>query len=94
MDRRGSRARRTAVALLVAAATMAAAPSAQAVLPSGNVVQNPGAETGPRVNDSGNVAPPPSWQASPNATQVTYGSQGGFPSAPAGASASATATAV
>ena len=69
-------------ALLASAAILPlglfAAP-AHAVLPSGNVIVNGNAETGPGAINTGEVATPPGWTAVPNFTQVQYGGSAGFP---------------
>ena len=69
-------------ALLVTAAILPlglfAAP-AHAVLPSGNVIVNGNAETGPGAINDSEVATPPGWTTLPNFTQVQYGGSAGFP---------------
>lgn len=75
--------------LAVTAAFLAAAllpASAHAVLPSGNVVVNGDAESGPAVTNSTDAQPPPApWESIPNFTAVVYGSAG-FPSTAVSAS--------
>jgi len=63
-------------ALLLA---LAAGPAA-AQVPTGNLVQNPGAEIGPASDDTTAAGEPDSWLANPNITQVRYGASG-FPTA-------------
>jgi hypothetical protein len=62
--------------------------SAQAALPSGNIVANGNAEAGPGAANATDAPAPPSWQRIPNFTAVVYGASGGFPSAQIGASIS------
>src|SRR4051794_29176144 len=47
--------------------------NAGAVVPSGNLVQNPGAETGTGAADESTKNPPPLWGASGSFTAVKYG---------------------
>ena len=57
---------------LAAVALFAAAP-AGAVVPSGNVLVNPGAEAGPGAADSGTQLPLPGWTVESTFTAVQYG---------------------
>jgi Ca2+-binding RTX toxin-like protein len=75
-------------ALLVAAtaATFACPSVAGAVVPSGNLVVNPGAESGPGAADAAGTEAPPGWGANPEFTAVQYGAAVGFPSTAVSAS--------
>jgi hypothetical protein len=69
--------------LVLAAGALAAAPAADAALPAGNLVLNPGAEDGPGASDGSTVIPPPSWTTTGTLTALQYGADGGsnpFPS--------------
>jgi hypothetical protein len=66
------------VALLLTAGTLLAAAPAQAVIPPGNLLQNPGAEDGPGATNTTDAPPPPGWEVAPNFTAVQYG-VGAFP---------------
>jgi len=57
----------------LAAAAMIAAASANAAVPSGNLLTNPGAEAGPGSADSSEVNPPPGWTVESAFTAVEYG---------------------
>ena len=57
---------------LAAVALFAAAP-AGAVVPSGNLLVNPGAEAGPGAADSGTQLPLPGWTVESTFTAVQYG---------------------
>jgi hypothetical protein len=70
---------------LALAAPLLLAGSANAALPSGNLVQNGDAEAGPGATNETDAPPPPNWQILPNFTAVVYGT-GQFPSASIGAS--------
>jgi hypothetical protein len=63
--------------LTVAGLTLAgtAAP-ASAALPSGNLLQNPGAEGGPGAATAADTVAPPSWLTTPNFTAVQYTAPG------------------
>jgi len=66
--------------LLALLAALAAAAPAGAVIPAGNLIDNPGAELGARASNDTEVSPPDSpWTTRSNFTQVAYGSTG-FPS--------------
>lgn len=85
--RRSGRRRAALVAGLTAAVAALAGPaSAAPLLPSGNLLANPGAEVGGAAADSSQTFPPPSWSPSPGLSQVLYGASPGFP-APAVSSA-------
>ena len=45
---------------------------ASAALPSGNLLQNPGAEAGPGAATAADTVAPPSWLTTPNFTAVQY----------------------
>jgi hypothetical protein len=75
---------RLRLALIVLAAPLALAGSANAALPSGNVIVNGDAEAGPGATNSTDAPVPPGWQVIPSFTAVVYGT-GGFPSAADGA---------
>jgi hypothetical protein len=63
--------------------------TAEAAIPSGNLLANPGAETGPAATDDSHREPLSGWSQSlsdPLMTAVRYGTPGGFP---AGAQGSA-----
>ena len=78
-SRRGSGPTQRVVLLALLAALAAAAP-AGAVIPAGNLIDNPGAELGARASNDTEVSPPDSpWTTRSNFTQVAYGSTG-FPS--------------
>jgi hypothetical protein len=64
-----------AVALLVGAGPAAAAP----LLPTGNLLANPGAEEGQAAADPAQSFPPAGWSPFGGLTQVLYGASGGFP---------------
>lgn len=70
-----------ATAFLISTPTSTA--SARAVLPTGNLVYNPGAEFGPASDDTRDVTPEPDplgwWHGDFSWTQVKYGAAGGFP---------------
>jgi hypothetical protein len=61
------------LAILVCALTPA---TAGAVLPTGNLVLNPGAEDGAGSPDSSQVLPPPSWTTTGELTAIQYGASG------------------
>jgi hypothetical protein len=65
--------RRLALQLAAAAAALACAPAAQAAIPAGNLVVNPGAEDGPGSASGSDVLAIPGWETSPNFTAVQYG---------------------
>jgi hypothetical protein len=65
---------------LAALALLAAAP-ADATIPSGNLVVNPGAEAGPGAPDDATQLPLPGWTVESTFTAVQYGATGGFPTA-------------
>jgi hypothetical protein len=67
--------------MAAACAATAGVASAAPLLPSGNMLANPGAEQGPAAADPAIVDPPPGWSPSPGTTQVAYGASGGFPGA-------------
>src|SRR3954469_3216359 len=70
--------------LLVCLCWFAGGPAtAGAVVPSGNLVQNPGAEAGGGAANASDVAPPPGWGTTSNFTAVKYGTSG-FPGQAAG----------
>jgi hypothetical protein len=75
------RSRSIRVGLLAIGLTLVAALPAAAIVPSGNLIADPGAETGPTTNGSQTVPPPnPPWFSGlPGASQVQYGASGGFP---------------
>jgi hypothetical protein len=54
---------------------------AHAVLPPGNIVPNGDAEAGPGAMNATETQAPPSWNALPNFTAVSYSAGGGFPTA-------------
>jgi hypothetical protein len=60
-------------AALCAALVVAVAPSARAAVPTGNLLADPGGESGTGATDSATVSPPPGWTVSPNFTLVAYG---------------------
>ncbi len=64
---------------LAALALLAAAP-ADAAIPSGNLVVNPGAEAGPGATDSSTQLPLPGWTVESTLTAVQYGAPD-FPTA-------------
>jgi hypothetical protein len=66
------------IALAVAAALVLLGAPAQASVPTGNLLQNPGAEAGPGAPDSSTIITPPSWTATGEFTAVKYGTSG-FP---------------
>jgi hypothetical protein len=49
------------------------------LVPTGNMLANPGAEQGPASSDAMITAAPPGWSPSTGMTQVRYGTSGGFP---------------
>ncbi len=51
---------------------------AQASVPAGNLLANPGAEAGPGAPDASTISPPPSWTTTGQLTAVRYGASG-FP---------------
>jgi hypothetical protein len=61
------------LAFSAAIAVVAAAASASAAVPSGNLLVNPGAEAGPGAADSATIQAPPGWTVTPNFTAVRYG---------------------
>ncbi|MCW2994357.1 MAG: hypothetical protein JWQ18_1852, partial [Conexibacter sp.] len=65
----------SAAALLATAGPAAAAP----LLPTGNLLANPGAEVGQAAADPAQSFPPASWSPYGGLTQVLYGASGGFP---------------
>ncbi len=71
-----------AVALVMAA--LAWAPAAGAVIPPGNLIQNPGAEQPAAPASEAEHAAPTGWETSANFTVMDYG-RPGFPSASVGA---------
>src|SRR6266576_2136707 len=64
--------RRLSAAALVAAALLVVA-SADAAVPTGNLLVNPGAEAGAGASDSTQLFPPPGWAVEGNMTAVQYG---------------------
>jgi hypothetical protein len=62
------------LAALLAGVGLAAAGSAAAAIPSGNLLANGNAEQGAAARDGSGVTPPPSWTVSPGFTQIAYGS--------------------
>jgi len=77
-----ARRRATALATLAAAllASAVAGPAAAApLLPTGNLLANPGAEVGPAAADPAQSFPPASWSPYGGLMQVLYGASGGFP---------------
>lgn len=86
-----ARTRRLALSLTVLAACFLQAPDAGAVIPSGNLVLNPGAEDGPGAPDSSQIIPPPQWTVTGGLTAVQYGAAGGYPSTAVGTSISGAA---
>lgn len=60
-------------------AFLLAAPAADAAVPPGNLLANPGAEAGPGAPDDATIDPPPGWTAVGSVTAVQYGASGGFP---------------
>ena len=60
----------------VAAVGLAAAASAGAAVPSGNLVVNPGAEAGPGAPDASQQLPLPGWTVESTFTAVKYGAPG------------------
>lgn len=68
-------------ALLAIAALAAAAPLAgrDSALPSGNLVQNPGAEASPGATTVTQIAPPAGWTTTSNFSAVAYEDIHGFP---------------
>jgi hypothetical protein len=65
---------------VLTAGALFAAPVADAAIPAGNLVLNPGAEDGPGATNTSTINPPPSWLVAGELTAVQYGSPGGFPS--------------
>jgi hypothetical protein len=61
------------IAMLFVAGCLLAAAPASAVIPAGNLLQNPGAEDGPGATSDADVSPPPSWNPGPGFTAVQYG---------------------
>lgn len=69
--------------------TLLAPLPAQAVIPSGNLIVNPGAEAGQGATDASTAVPVPGWAkltsngtnfvTGGNFTAVAYGAAGGFP---------------
>lgn len=57
----------------LAAAVLMVAASANAAIPTGNLLTNPGAEAGPGSPDSTQIVPPPGWTVESNFTAVQYG---------------------
>src|SRR2546421_3184532 len=55
------------------AAALIAAASANAAVPGGNLLTNPGAEAGPGSPDSSQVMAPPGWTVESTFTAVQYG---------------------
>jgi hypothetical protein len=53
---------------------------AQAAVPAGNLLANPGAEAGTGAPDASTIIPPPSWTTAGQLTAVRYGASG-FPTA-------------
>src|SRR3954468_5719955 len=60
------------LALCTTLALLAAAP-AEAAIPPGNLLVNPGAEAGPGSPDSSAIDPPPGWTVAGDFTAVQYG---------------------
>jgi hypothetical protein len=60
----------------LAAVSLCAAASAGAVVPSGNLLVNPGAEAAPGASDSGTQLPVPGWTVESTFTAVQYGTSG------------------
>jgi hypothetical protein len=67
----------TQAATVAAVLVIASAAGADAAVPEGNLLHNPGAEDGAGAQDASTV-PPPGWTASGSFTAVAYGAQG-FP---------------
>lgn len=66
--------------LVLAAGAFAAPPVAEAALPAGNLVLNPGADDSQGASDDTTIIPPPSWTTTGSLTAVQYGADGGpFP---------------
>jgi hypothetical protein len=63
------------LAAVIGVALVAAAP-AGAVVPTGNLVVNPGAEAGPASPDASQQLPPPGWTVESTFTAVRYGAPG------------------
>jgi hypothetical protein len=55
------------------------APAADAAIPAGNLLLNPGAEDGAGAPDSFTIVAPPSWTTTGQLTAVQYGASGGYP---------------
>jgi hypothetical protein len=68
--------RRLALQLAAVAVALVCAPAAQAAIPSGNLVVNPGAEDGAGSESGSDFLPIPGWETSPNFTAVRYGAPG------------------
>src|SRR3954447_15559821 len=71
--RREATVRGMVAACTSAAAALAAAGAAGAAVPSGNLVQNPGAEAAEGASDASTVKAPPQWGTTPSLTAVKYG---------------------
>ena len=69
---------RSGLGTLAVAVLLVWAPSAGAVIPAGNLVQNPGAEAAPGATNATDAPAVPGWATTPSFTAVTYGN-GGFP---------------
>src|SRR3954454_14979508 len=71
---------RSLAALLALAAPLVLTQTAQATVPTGNLVKNGDAEAAPGSNDSGTVSPIPGWTVTGPFTSVAYGAPA-FPDA-------------